>query len=101
MADGEIVEFFPVVGLKREYGSPELCGDISIECNESGGNIGFPTKRKCPHKVRVITQYNKIIKITRITRYWRCPYIAVNQLKWKGRNCGRGTKRKANMLPNR
>ena len=77
MADGEIVEFFPVVGLKCEYGSPELCGDISIECNEGGGNIGFPTKRKCPHKVRVIIQYDKIIKITGITRYWRCPYIAV------------------------
>ena len=69
MANGEIVEFFSVVGLKHEYGLPELCGDISIKCNESGGNIGFPTKRKCPHKVRVIIQYNKIIKITRITRY--------------------------------
>ena len=78
MADGEIVEFFPVVGLKCEYGSPELCGDIGIECNESSGNIRFPTKRKCPHKVRVIIQYDKIIKITRITRYWRCPYIAMN-----------------------
>ena len=69
MADGVIVEFFSVVGLKCEYGSPELCGDIGIECNESSSNIGFPTKRKCPHKVRVIIQYNKIIKITRITRY--------------------------------
>ena len=78
MADGEIVEFFPVVGLKCEYGSPELCGDISIECNESSGNIGFPTKRKCPHKVRVIIQYNKIVKTTRITGYWRCLYIPVN-----------------------
>ena len=78
MADGEIVKFFPIVGLKCEYGSRELSGDISIECNESGGNIGFLTKRKCPHKVRVIIEYNKIIKITRITRYWRGSYITMN-----------------------
>ena len=63
-----VVKFFSVVGLKCEDGAPELCGDISIECNESSDNIGFPTKRKCPHKVRVIIQYNKIIKITIITR---------------------------------
>ena len=67
MANGEVVKFFSVVGLKCKYGPPKLCGNISIECNEGGRNIGFPTKRKCPHKVRVIIQYNKIVKITRIT----------------------------------
>ena len=76
MADDEIVEFFPVVGLKCEYGSPELCGDISIECNESSGNIEFPTKRKCPHIMREIINH-EIVCIARVACNRGRPNITV------------------------
>jgi hypothetical protein len=60
-ADGDVVEFLPVVSLKSMYWTTKLCRHIGIKCEESSGNVGFPTKRKSPHKVRVVIKNNKVI----------------------------------------
>ena len=60
-ADDNVVEFLPVASLKSMYRTAKLCRHIGIKREESRGNVGFPTKRKSPHKVRVIIKNNKVI----------------------------------------
>ena len=59
--DGEVIEFLPVVSLESMDGTTELCRHIRVKGEESGGNVRFPTKRKGPHKVRVVMENNKIV----------------------------------------
>ena len=59
--DGEVIEFLPVVGLYSIDGTTELYRHIGEKGEEGGGNVRFPTKRKGPHKMRVVIENNKIV----------------------------------------
>ena len=53
-AKSDVVELFSVISLECEYRATELGGDIGIKGSECGLTIGFTTKRKSPHIMRII-----------------------------------------------
>ena len=38
-ADGEVVEFFPVISLKSMYGATKLCSNIRVKGDKGSRNI--------------------------------------------------------------
>jgi hypothetical protein len=52
--NGDVIEFFPVISLKRMYGATELGGDIGVKRSEGGSNVRLFAKWKSPNKVGVI-----------------------------------------------
>jgi hypothetical protein len=77
-ANNDVVEFFPVISLKRVYGAAKLGGDIGVKRSEGGSDVRLFVKWKSPNKMGVINKKNKIIQKPRITRNRRGPYITVN-----------------------
>jgi hypothetical protein len=53
-ANSDVIEFFPVISLKRVYGTTELGGDIGVKRSECGSNVRLFAKWKSPNKVGVI-----------------------------------------------
>jgi hypothetical protein len=54
IANSNIIKLFAVIGLKCKNGATELGGDIGVKGRECGESIGFATKRKSPHIMRII-----------------------------------------------
>jgi hypothetical protein len=52
-----------------------------MERYEGGKNVRLVTEGKCPGIMRVIIQNNKVEFETRITHYWRGPYITMQKQK--------------------
>ena len=61
IADGGVVEFFPVITLQGEDGMTKLRRHVRVEGGKCGSNIRLLTQYKGPHKMRVVIQDNKII----------------------------------------
>jgi hypothetical protein len=57
-ANGDVIELLAVVGLEGMNRTTELSGHVSIEGNESGGDVGLLTEGKRPHKMRKIIKNN-------------------------------------------
>jgi hypothetical protein len=54
----EIVKFLAVVCLQCENGDAMLCGNVSVEAQESGKHFILPMKRKSPNIMSEIIKKN-------------------------------------------
>jgi hypothetical protein len=75
--NGGVEEFSAIVSLHRNYMKVKLSACIGNEVEDSTGYVGFPMKRKGPHVVGIVINYNKIVFKARITKNERCPQITM------------------------
>lgn len=71
--EGDVHKLFAIVCLNRLKGTLKLSANISMKRDKGVVNIGFPSKRKGPTKVREIIDNDKVILKTRWTLNRRCP----------------------------
>ena len=94
-----VVELLPVVALDSLDSGAKLSGGVGEEVCERAVSIRLEALRKSPQIVSAIIKYDQIIFVTRDTNNWRCPQIAVYQIKIL--RCPRrgASERKADMSP--
>jgi hypothetical protein len=61
-----IIEFFPVIGLKRENRESMLSGDVRVKGKKVGEHIILMAQRECPCVVCKIIKNRKIVLIARV-----------------------------------
>jgi hypothetical protein len=69
-----VEEFSAIVSLHSNYRKVKLSACISNEVEDSIGCVGFPTKRKGPHVVGIVVNYNKIVFKARIYYILKAQY---------------------------
>ena len=60
-AEGEVVELFSIVRLKRKDGTPKLHVDIGVKGRQGRECIRLSAQRKSPHIMRIIIKNDQII----------------------------------------
>ena len=78
VADGGVVELFPVISLQGANRATKLRRHIRVEGSKGDSNFRLLTQWKGPHKVRVVIQNNKIIRKTSVTSNRRGPDITMD-----------------------
>ena len=67
-----------VVSLDAANGKTELCSGISTEGCDMLGDFRFVNKRSRPAEMGKIIQNDKVVAVTRNTRYWRSQDITMD-----------------------
>ena len=61
MANGEVIKFFSVIGLKMSNGAVKVGGNIGVKSMKGGSDVGFAAQRKGPSEMRKVIQNHKVI----------------------------------------